>query len=86
MPLPPLFWTPLDRAGSFELQLQQIVASLKVSLSEQSGIRVVNAQLLGEISPANQRFDLKSEVINGFPYTIQHASALAELLAILFDN
>jgi len=86
LPLPPLFWTPPDRAASFELHLHQTVASLAASLSEQPGIHIANAQLLGEVSPPSQRFDLKSDVITGFPYSLSHASALAELLARLIDN
>jgi len=80
LPLPPLFWTPPDRAAPFELHLHQTVSSLAASLSEQPGIQMANAQVLGEISPPNQRFDPKSDVITGFPYSLPHASTLAELL------
>lgn len=86
LPLPPLFWTPPDRAASFELHLHQTVASLAASLSGQPGIHIANAQLLGECSPPSQRFDLKSDVITGFPYSLSHASAIAELLARLLEN
>lgn len=86
LPLPPLFWTPPDRAASFELHLHQTVASLAASLSEQPGIRIANAQLLGEVSPPSQRVDLKSDVITGFPYSLSHASTLAGLLAGMIEN
>jgi FkbH-like protein len=86
LPLPPLFWTPPDRTASFELHLHQTVASLAASLSEQPGIHIANAQLLGEVSPPSQRFDLKSDVKTGFPYSLPHASALAGLLARLIEN
>jgi FkbH-like protein len=86
LPLPPLFWTPPDRAASFELHLHQTVASLAASLSEHPGIRIANAQLLGEVSPPSQRFDLKSDVVTGFPYSLSHASALAGLLTGLIEN
>jgi len=86
LPLPPLFWTAPDRAAYFELHLHQAVASLAASLSEQPGIQIANAQLLGEVSPPNQRFDLKSDVITGFPYTLPHASRLSGLLARLIAN
>jgi FkbH-like protein len=49
-------------------------------------VRVANAQFLGEVSPLGQRHDLKSDVINGFPYSLPHASALAGLLSRLIDN
>lgn len=86
LPLPPLFWTPPDRAASLELHLHQTAASLAASLSEQPGINLANAQLLGEISPPSQRFDLKSDVITGFPYSLPHASTLAGLIAGLIEN
>lgn len=86
LPLPPLFLTPPYRAASFELHLRHTVAALAASLSEQPGVRMANAQLLDEISPPNQRFDVKSDVITGFPYALPHASALAELLVRLIDN
>lgn len=86
LPLPPLFWTPPDRAASLELHLHQIVGTIAASLSEQPGVCIANAQFLGEISPPSQRLDLKSDVIAGFPYTLQHASALAGLLSGLIDN
>jgi FkbH-like protein len=85
LPLPPLFWTPPDRAAFLELRLHQTIASFATSLSEH-GIYVANAQLLSEVSPKGQRFDLKSDVITGFPYSLAHASALAGLLAGLIDN
>ena len=86
LPLPPLFWTPPDRTASFELHLHQTVASLAASLSEEPGVHIANAQLLGEVSPLGQRYDLKSDVITGFPYSLPHASALAGLLNRLIDN
>jgi FkbH-like protein len=86
LPLPPLFWTRPDRAASFELRLHETVAALAASLSEQPGIHIANQQLLSEVSPHSQRFDPKSDVITGCPYTLPHASALAELLARLIEN
>jgi FkbH-like protein len=84
--LPPLFWTPPDHAASLELHLHQTVASLAAALSEQPNIHIANAQLLGEVSPPSQRYDPKSDVIAGFPYSLTHASALAELLSSLIDS
>lgn len=86
LPLPPLFWTLPDRAASCELQIHQTVASLAVSLAEQTGARIVNAQLLSEISPPDRRFDLRSAITAGFPYTLAHASTLAELLCKAIEN
>jgi FkbH-like protein len=86
LPLPPLFWTPPTQAASTELHLHRTVAALAASLAEEPGIHIVNAQLLGEVSPASQRYDLKSDVLTGFPYSLPHASAVAALLESLIDS
>ncbi len=86
LPLPPMFSTRPDQAASLELELRYIVTRLAVSLSKQIGIRIVNGQFLDEISPPSQRFDVKSEVVAGFPYTLSHASSLGELIASLIRN
>lgn len=66
--------------------MHETVASLAAVLSQQPGIHIANAQCLGEVSPLSQRFDPKAEVVTGFPYTLPHASAVADLLASLIDN
>jgi FkbH-like protein len=84
--LPPLFWTPPARAASLELHLYQTIASLAAALADEPGVSIANAQLLSEVSAPSQRYDLKSDVLNGFPYSLSHASALAELLSNLIDR
>jgi FkbH-like protein len=86
LPLPPMFSTRPGQAASLELELRHIVTRLAVSLSKQIGIRIVNGQLLDEMSSPSQRFDVKSEVVAGFPYTLSHASSLGELIASLIHN
>jgi len=86
LPLPPLFSTCTHQGGVHVLQLRHSVASLATTLSKQSGIRIINAQRLDEISPSNLRFDVKSEITAGFPYKLAHASSLADLLAALVHN
>ena len=86
LPLPPMFSCSPSQAGSAETQLRHIGASLAVSLSQESGIRVVNGQALDEVSPLNGRYDLKSDVTTGFPYTLLHASAVGEALSTLIQN
>jgi FkbH-like protein len=86
LPLPPLFPTQPAQSCFYELQLHQTVMSLAASLCQQPGIRLVNAQLLDETSPPAMRFDVKSEVTTGFPYSLQHSSALTEIFASLIDD
>ena len=86
LPLPPLFTTPTGQAGDYELQLRQLVASFAASISSDSPIRVLNTQRLDELSPAQARLDVQSDLMAGFPYKLPHASAIAELLAALIQN
>ncbi len=83
LPLPPLFFTLPSHASTLALRLDEMVASLTVSLSEQAGIRVLSSQAVNELSPLARRFDVKSELLAGFPYALEHASALAAQLAQL---
>ena len=86
LPLPPLFSTPTQRAGEYELQLRQLVGSFAASISRESSIRVLNSQRLDESSPMHARFDVATDLMAGFPYKLPHASAVAELLAALIQN
>jgi FkbH-like protein len=86
LPLPPLFSTPIQRAGDYELRLRQLVASFAASISSESSIRVLNTRRLDELSPPHSRRDVRSELMTGFPYRLPHASAVAELLAVLIQN
>src|SRR5206468_1910829 len=86
LPIPPVFITPMHQGHYYEWELREIVASLAVSLSRNQYIKFVNSQRLDELSPPSQRFDMKSEISTGFPYRIEHASALAELLGAIVWN
>jgi FkbH-like protein len=48
-----------------------------------AGVRVVNPQRLDQLSPSQDRLDVKSEMLSGFPYKLKHADVLAGLLAQL---
>ena len=86
LPLPPMFSQKTRESGIWELQLRQIIASLGVSISKMKGIRVLSSQTLDEMSPTRDRFDARSEITAGFPYTLRHASILADLLAGIAHN
>ncbi|MGH9345366.1 MAG: HAD-IIIC family phosphatase [Terriglobia bacterium] len=81
LPLPPLFSSRGAQLHRGACELREIAASLAVSLAASQRLRLANPQLLDELSPMRERFDLKSEIAAGFPYMLGHASALAELLA-----
>jgi FkbH-like protein len=80
LPLPPMFSTRRTEEHSVEAQLHLAVASLVASLSQQPSVRIVNGQFLNEASPLATRYDLKPDLLRGFPYTLQHACAVAEVL------
>ncbi len=79
LPLPPIFFTPQERESAWERQLREVVAVFASRLD--APVRVVNQQMLDEVSPTAGRFDLSSHLTSGFPYTLAHASALGGLLA-----
>jgi FkbH-like protein len=86
LPLPPIFTTRGGQAHHHECQLREIAASLAISLSACRRVRLLNLQCLDELSPLGRRFDAKAEITSGFPYSLEHASRLAELLAALIQN
>jgi FkbH-like protein len=81
LPLPPMFTTQRTEESSPEAQLRCALASFVENLSQQSRLCVVNTQYLDEMSPLAGRYDVKSDLSSGFPYTLQHASAVAKILA-----
>jgi FkbH-like protein len=86
LPLPPIFTTRGDQAHHQECQLREIAASLAASLSSCSRVRLSNLQRLDELSPLGRRFDVKAEITSGCPYSLEHASRVAESLAALVQN
>ena len=86
LPLPPLFTTRPNQAHQRASQLRETAASLATALSACGRVRLVNLQLLDELSPPGRRFDVKAEITFGFPFTLDHASSLAGLLAALIQD
>jgi FkbH-like protein len=85
LPFPPLFFTAGWQASGLELQLREVVAGLAALVGQSQRIKVVNAQYVDR-RPPSERFDLKSELSAGFPYTVPHADVLGEALAILIRD
>ena len=83
LPLPPAFHTPLWQAGRTEILLGQELASFAGRTAHRKHLSILNANWLDEVSPAASRFDLKSDLLVGFPYTLAHADHLASGLALL---
>jgi hypothetical protein len=83
LPLPPISFVPGWQASSFEIDLKALVQSVVSHVSRWAQVRVLSPQRIDLVSPLAERFDVKSELLSGFPYKLGHASALASLLAQL---
>jgi FkbH-like protein len=86
LPLPPIFVTRGSQAHHQECELRQIVASLATSISACQRVKVASGQRLDEISPFGKRLDPRAEISSGFPYSLEHASRLADLIANLIRD
>lgn len=83
LPLPPLFYSGTMRSSAEELILKRQVASFAEAISREPRIAVICQQELDERSPLAGRFDLRTEIMQGFPYKTAHASVIGELMAEL---
>jgi FkbH-like protein len=83
LPLPPLFYTCTQQSSMFELSLRRDLASFAETISRGHQVSVLSEQHLNEKSPPGKRFDLRTEIKQGFPYNSSHASVVGELLAEL---
>jgi FkbH-like protein len=83
LPLPPLFYSGTMRSSAEELILKRQVATFAESVSRERHIAVIRQQELDERSPLAGRFDLRTEIMQGFPYKTAHASVVGELMAEL---
>lgn len=83
MPLPPLFHTSGWQMSEEELALERELADFAARCFRYRGFSLVNRQLLADESPAGERYDFKSDLLTGLPYTVAHADRVAAALARL---
>ena len=83
LPLPPVFYAPGWQSSEAEFRIQQAALAIGRAACGRPNVAVVNSSRLDEISPPAARFDFKSDLFSGLPYTLAHADALAEALACL---
>ena len=81
LPLVPIFSTPGWMTSEAELLLNGALLQFAGELAHDGRVRVVSRERLAQESPWEARFDLKSDLKAGLPYSIQHADAMAALLA-----
>jgi len=77
--LPPLTHMPAGQASSLELELDVILAQFLERVCDKDGIRLVSRAALDLRSPAAGRHDVRMDLSTGFPYSVAHADAVAEL-------
>jgi len=81
LPLPPIPETPAWRAGHAEAVLRETVARFAAAINRNVQLHLLSEAHLLLLCPLAERFDVRSEIAAGFPYTLPHAAALAEELA-----
>ena len=84
LPLPPLDVGVAWQAGGLATRLAQLTSDFAAAARD-AGVRVAASQYLDRVSPLDARFDVKSELSTGFPYSRAHAERLAFVLASLLD-
>jgi FkbH-like protein len=83
LPLPPAFHTTGWQASECEVALRHAVARFSAEIAGIKHVALVNPQRLDSVSPPHTRYDVRSDLHAGFPYTLPHAGALASGLAAL---
>lgn len=79
--IPPAFDTALWCAAPAVLKLKACVAAFETRINAISNVAVLDAARLSQLSPPAQRFDAKTDLYFGFPYTWRHGDVLAEAFA-----
>ncbi len=82
LPIAPLFSAPTWQAGTVETGLRRELADFASRITQRQQLSLVSEAWLNENSPVATRFDLKSDLLIGFPYTVPHAGQLAQALAL----
>lgn len=81
LPLPPAFHPAAAQAGRTQAAIAGAIYEFSSRIAANENIRLVSDQQLAFDSPPAARFDLKSHLITGFPYSLDHASRLGAALA-----
>ncbi|MGO8793617.1 MAG: HAD-IIIC family phosphatase [Candidatus Sulfotelmatobacter sp.] len=79
LPLPPLTYVPPAQTSPFELRLDAILSDFLQRIGKTGGTKLLNDSSLAMISPRSGRHDIKTDLFAGYPYTLQHTDAVAQL-------
>src|SRR5262249_9570266 len=83
LPLVLLGHTATWQASAAELELQKLLGDFAFDAGRIPGLSVLHPSCLAQVSPEPARLDPFMELNSGFPYTVEHASALAKNLVKL---
>ncbi len=79
--LPPSFHTVGWQASAPELALEDALSEFARKIVLVPAVLIVNRQRLGIASSPENRYDFRSDLNTGFPYSIKHTDLLAEAVA-----
>jgi len=83
--LPPLGHTVPAQLGGWEAELVALVAAAQAEWTGLNGVKTVSPAYLAEVSPPFARRDVRMDLATGFPYSLEHADAMAmALIAVLY--
>jgi FkbH-like protein len=77
--LPPLTHLPPAQTSALELDLNAILIEFLQRSCERTKIKLLSVAALSMASPPSARHDIKMDLLTGFPYTLTHADALAQM-------
>jgi FkbH-like protein len=74
--LPPIMVQPSWQCGGLEASLEAAVSEFVSAIEPKT--RIAGSRWLDFASPVPARYDVKSDMVAGFPYSLAHADAVAE--------
>ena len=83
LPLPPAFHTVSWQASEAELILTAAFAEFAKDIAAHPAVSVIRTEKLNATSKIDTRYDLRSDINAGFPYTLSHADAMGQAIANL---
>lgn len=86
LPFAPVGHYPGWQANLLQVRIREALAKFETWACSRPSMRVLSSEKLDWISPLSGRYDVSGHVLNGFPYTLSHAAALAEQLALCIRN
>jgi FkbH-like protein len=71
------------KIGQLDAALSKYISDFAAWATDRKHIKVVNSRYLDELSPTRTRWNVSSDIASGFPYHLNHASVLSDLLSRL---